>query len=161
MQMGCRGKFNGMNRSNSWQSGKCLWRQTQHSDFVKCLCLRTLSIGVSKTLPVLLSGSSDSSIRIWNAETGEMLCLLKGHRRSVESIAVDVAGTFVYSAGSDGTVRKWELSVSAEVGVSQKIQVSASAVAVWSGHETGVYSLILDEDEEALWSGKSYFEIFC
>ncbi len=68
-----------------------------HSDFVKCLLIRHY-IGPNPftnepNVTLMFSGSSDASIRVWNIETGACLSKLEGHRRAVESLALDYAGT--------------------------------------------------------------------
>ena len=55
-----------------------------HGDFVKCLLTTTLS-----GKPVLLSGSADATIIVWDLATGKQLHKLKGHVKAVQNLAID------------------------------------------------------------------------
>jgi WD40 repeat protein len=81
-----------------------------HADFVKSL----LYIPTPDGKGLLLSGSSDANIIIWNPTTGERLCTLKGHTRAVGTMAVDpVLSTeteaVVFAGGSERDIRRWRI----------------------------------------------------
>ncbi|MEA5451353.1 serine/threonine-protein kinase [Leptolyngbya sp. CCNP1308] len=59
--------------------------------------------------PMLVSGSLDDSVRIWNWQTGDLLHTLKGHARGVNAVAVDRRGQLLVSCGDDATVKIWQL----------------------------------------------------
>ena len=84
---------------------------------------------------VLISGSADSEVRIWDIESGSCLHTLRGHVRGVQALAVDLfAGgdeddeeggektvqekdkeekwqsVILFSTGSDRTILRWVLS---------------------------------------------------
>src|SRR4028119_1678762 len=48
-----------------------------------------------------ISGSSDSTLKVWNLETGEKLFSLKGHSHSVRAVAVTPDGLRAISSSSD------------------------------------------------------------
>jgi WD40 repeat protein len=56
----------------------------------------------------ILSGSSDNSVRVWNAKSGLQLAKLEGHSDNVWSVAV-YRGRYAISASSDGTIRLWDI----------------------------------------------------
>ncbi len=94
-------------------------------------------------VPVLFSGSSDKTIRAWNALTGECLRKLEGHRRGIESIQCQspfhsddtLENVIIFSSSSDGTIRKWDV-------------VSGNCLMVFEGHLTNVYQIWLQDDSE-------------
>ena len=58
---------------------------------------------------VLLSGSSDGSIRWWDAQSGECLMIRQGHQGAVQSLRVSPNGQTLASCGDDNTIHLWNL----------------------------------------------------
>ncbi|CAG8646056.1 2484_t:CDS:2, partial [Ambispora gerdemannii] len=58
---------------------------------------------------VLASASEDTSIKIWDYETGEFERTLRGHTKSVQDIAFDPKGNFLVSCSADLTIKVWDL----------------------------------------------------
>ncbi len=56
---------------------------------------------------LVISGSSDRQIRVWDPETGRCEAILWGHTGGVSSLAV--CGPRLLSGSDDGTVRVWAL----------------------------------------------------
>ncbi|KXN90686.1 hypothetical protein AN958_03971 [Leucoagaricus sp. SymC.cos] len=57
----------------------------------------------------IVSGSRDKTIRLWDAETGELLRPpLEGHEAPIQSVAISPAGKRLASASKDKTVRVWD-----------------------------------------------------
>jgi WD40 repeat protein len=56
----------------------------------------------------IVSGSDDSTIRIWDAENGRELRTLKGHTSSVYSVAYSPDGRRIVSGSDDSTIRIWD-----------------------------------------------------
>lgn len=65
--------------------------------------------GEPEAAPLLVGGGFDRTLRIWDTDSAVTLRLLQGHAAAVNGIAV--WGTKLYSAGSDGTVQRWDLSL--------------------------------------------------
>ncbi|ETN82836.1 WD domain, G-beta repeat protein [Necator americanus] len=57
---------------------------------------------------VMASCSEDSTIKIWDYETGEFERSLKGHTDSVQDIAFDKAGKMLVSCSADMSIKVWE-----------------------------------------------------
>ena len=55
----------------------------------------------------IVSASWDKTVRVWSAETGELLQTLEGHSREVKSAAFSPGGENIVSASVDATVRSW------------------------------------------------------
>lgn len=100
-----------------------------HGDGVMCLQLHeTLS---HPTFPVLISGSYDRTVRVWNLETGQTIRVLHGHTRVVRALQFDEVK--LITASMDRTLRVWNW----RTGV---------CVRVLEGHSEGVVSLTFDAD---------------
>lgn len=56
----------------------------------------------------IVSASSDNTLRIWSADTGDTLRVLKGHRDWAKSVAWSQDGCCIVSASADHTLRIWD-----------------------------------------------------
>jgi len=75
---------------------------------------------------LIVSASRDKTIRVWDAQTGECLRVLREDEGWVRSARFNTDGTLIASASDDGTIRLWD----AQNGVCLKvIQANASKVS--------------------------------
>src|SRR5262249_35753785 len=58
---------------------------------------------------MIVSGSSDCKIKVWNASTGECLRTLAGHDLLVRALSFDPWSGRLVSASYDKTVKVWDL----------------------------------------------------
>ena len=56
----------------------------------------------------ILSGSYDTTLRVWDSATGECTATLEGHTDEVLSVAFSPDGTGIISGSSDKTLRVWD-----------------------------------------------------
>jgi WD40 repeat protein len=69
----------------------------------------------------LLAGCGGAQvIKVWDVATGKTRQTLKGHSKSVLSLAFATDGGTLYSAAADGTVRVWEIKTQDEVPTDEK-----------------------------------------
>ena len=80
---------------------------------------------------ILASGSSDSSVRIWNMDTGEELGVFSEEEGDeITCVIIDPHFSRLISGGFDCMIRIWDLN-------------SGAKIAKLSGHTDWVYALIL------------------
>ena len=88
----------------------------------------------------VVSGSWDSTVRIWNASTGQPESILEGHSNWVDSVAFSHDGTRVVSGSYDDTVRIWNMATGRQE-------------SVLEGHSRSVYYVAFSRDGTRVVSG--------
>ncbi len=86
----------------SWQNAQTIRTLTGHSQSVGALA-------ISPDGKTLVSGSDDTTIKVWNLETGNLLLTLTGHTDIILSLAISPNGQTIASSSLDGTVKLWNL----------------------------------------------------
>ncbi len=75
------------------------------------------SVAYSPDGQFIVSGSYDSTVRIWNANSGQPVGQpLEGHTSSINSVAHSPDGQFIVSGSLDSTVRIWNANSGQPVG---------------------------------------------
>ncbi|MGB5639441.1 MAG: WD40 repeat domain-containing protein, partial [Sedimenticolaceae bacterium] len=90
------------------QSGESLGVFSGHRNTVYGLAFAERS-GEPDADPLLIAGGLDRTLRVWDGDSAVTLRLLQGHGAAVNGIAVHDGR--LYSASSDGTVLRWDLSL--------------------------------------------------
>lgn len=117
---------------------------------------------------VLVSGSADASIILWDIGNGEKLHTLKGgHTRGILDLAIDPitypmsplveqdgVPVVLFSAGSDKQIRRWRISD--DLSSASETETDNSILQ----HETSVYGLHFDADED-LWTASADGSVKC
>ncbi|RYP27024.1 hypothetical protein DL768_011361 [Monosporascus sp. mg162] len=104
-----------------------------HSDWVR-------SVAFSHDSKLLASGSSDKTIKIWDAATGSLQQTLEGHNGWVYSVALSHDSKLLASGSYDKTIKIWN----AATGFLQQ---------TFEGHNDAVLSVIFSHDSKLLASG--------
>ncbi|MFM6270768.1 MAG: WD40 repeat domain-containing protein, partial [Dolichospermum sp.] len=89
-----------------------------------------------------ISGSSDSTIKIWDLATGKELQTLTGHSRKVNTLAITPDGSKLVSGSDDSTIKIWDL---------EKNKLSSHSTA----HNSDVSALLITPNGSKLVSGSS------
>ncbi|KAI8824319.1 uncharacterized protein EV422DRAFT_565017 [Fimicolochytrium jonesii] len=90
---------------------------------------------------VLVSGSPDKCVRVWDFRAGKNVMRLQGHTENIRSLLVSDDGRRVLSSSCDSTVKMWSLE-------------SHKCMHTYSHFEDSVYSLYsTDPDLDTFWTG--------
>lgn len=90
----------------------CLW-QTPTLD--RCVLLFNVSeqdifaVAFSPTEPLVATGGTDHTVRLWDRRTGELQRELPGHTNRINAVAFSPNGTLLLTASRDKTVRLWNV----------------------------------------------------
>ncbi|THH21102.1 hypothetical protein EW146_g406 [Bondarzewia mesenterica] len=99
------------------------------------------SVAFSPDGKQIVSGSEDSTIRIWDAETGEAIRILEQHTGPVSSVIFSPDGKRILSGSYDSTIRVWD----AETG--------DAMYASLQGHRLPVSCVAISPDGKRIASG--------
>ncbi|MDE0316188.1 MAG: sigma-70 family RNA polymerase sigma factor [Candidatus Poribacteria bacterium] len=70
---------------------------------------RPSTLAFSPDGKLLACGSNDSTIKLWNSDTGELLATFTGHLSNVGSLSFSPDSNMLASGSADGTVRLWDI----------------------------------------------------
>jgi pleiotropic regulator 1 len=118
-------------RSGRWVLMRIL--AGSHRGWVRCL-------SVDPSNQFFVSGSNDTTIKIWNLASGELTLTLTGHTDAVRALQLDSDRPYLYSAGEDKQVKSWDLTTN---------QISRH----FFGHAGGVYALARHPELDILVTG--------
>jgi len=90
------------------------------------MCLQYHTALSNPSYPVLITGSYDRTVRIWNLDTGAEVRTLRGHTRAIRALQFDQM--LLFTGAMDGTVRMWNWR-------------AGECLRVLEGHTDGVVSL--------------------
>ena len=112
----------------NWRRGRCVVR-TLHGHEDGVMCVQFAENLAYLPYPVLISGSYDHTVRVWNMDTGTQIRCLRGHTRAIRALQFD---EFKLITGSmDRTLRVWNWR-------------TGECIRTLEGHSEGVVALAYD-----------------
>uniref|UniRef100_A0A8C6LWZ3 WD repeat-containing protein 48 n=1 Tax=Nothobranchius furzeri TaxID=105023 RepID=A0A8C6LWZ3_NOTFU len=106
------------------------------------------SLAMNQMGTVIVSGSTEKVLRVWDPRTCAKLMKLKGHSDNVKSLLLNRDGTQCLSGSSDGTIRLWSLG-------------QQRCIATYRVHDEGVWALQVNEAFTHVYSGGRDKKIYC
>jgi WD40 repeat protein len=99
-----------------------------------------LSVAISPDGQTLVSGSNNTTVKLWNLQKREIVHTFSGHRYAVFSVAISPDGHTLVSGSSDQTIKVWNLQ-------------NGKIVHTLSDHVNWVLSVAISPDGHTLVSG--------
>ena len=118
-------------RKRAEKIGDKVWMVEGQTDMV-------WSVAITPDDKKVVTGSDDGAVKVWDMETGELLCDFEAHTKSVESVAIHPWGEFIATGSEDTTWKLWDFK--------SKELLYTSHVA----HGDGVNDVIFSVDGECL-----------
>ncbi|KAK9395790.1 WD repeat-containing protein 48-like [Crotalus adamanteus] len=106
------------------------------------------SLAMNQMGTVIVSGSTEKVLRVWDPRTCAKLMKLKGHTDNVKALLLNRDGTQCLSGSSDGTIRLWSLG-------------QQRCIATYRVHDEGVWALQVNEAFTHVYSGGRDKKIYC
>lgn len=97
------------------------------------------SLAMNPSGTVIVSGSTEKVLRVWDPRTCAKLMKLKGHTDNVKALVLNRDGSQCISGSSDGTIKLWSLG-------------QQRCVATYHWHNEGVWALQTNEDFSKVFS---------
>jgi len=115
---------NGSSASN--KNGALKETLGDHEESINCMAL-------SEDSSMLVTGSEDSTARMWSTKTDETECIgvLRGHSSYINAVAV--VDMFVITGSADSTLRKWDMT-------------TCECLFVYEGHTARIQKLLCTGD---------------
>ncbi|MBD2770563.1 serine/threonine-protein kinase [Iningainema tapete] len=108
---------------------------TGHSNLVTSIAISSNANSIT-----LISGSFDTTLKLWNLSTGKEIITLEGNAGSIHSVATSTDGFTLASGNGDNTIKLWNV-------------LTRNVIRTLTGHTSSVESVAISPDGKMLASG--------
>ena len=91
------------------------------------------SLAMNPSGSILVSGSTEKVLRVWDPRSCTKIMKLKGHSDNIKTVLVKSDGSVCLSGSSDGTVRLWSIG-------------QQRCIGTYKIHDAGVWALVADDN---------------
>ncbi len=105
----------------------------EHSSEILSLCF-------SPCGNYIVTASADYTLRLWDAESGECMCVFTGHENMIRSVAYSPNGKQIASGSDDKTLRLWDAD-------------SGECLTIFTGHEDSINGVAISPNSKRIASG--------
>ena len=83
--------------------------------FAAWIVIVAISCSEKRISTYALSGSSDDTMKLWDASTGKEIRTFSGHIGNVNSVSFSPDGRYALSGSDDNTIKLWDVSTGREI----------------------------------------------
>ncbi|KAM4855729.1 WD repeat-containing protein 48 isoform X4 [Marmota monax] len=130
------------------QQGDSSSLQSKHASSLSGNKDSIYSLAMNQLGTIIVSGSTEKVLRVWDPRTCAKLMKLKGHTDNVKALLLNRDGTQCLSGSSDGTIRLWSLG-------------QQRCIATYRVHDEGVWALQVNDAFTHVYSGGRDRKIYC
>jgi WD40 repeat protein len=102
----------------------------------------------------IVSGSGDTTVQVWNVNTGESVVTYRGHQGMVSAVAWSPDGAFIASGGVDKTIQVWEATTGEPICIYRGHTAWVRRGLTWSPDSTTIASGAWDSTVQ-VWEARS------
>ncbi|KAJ3126447.1 POC1 centriolar protein A [Nowakowskiella sp. JEL0407] len=117
----------------------CISTCTGHSHWVN-------AVAINSDGNMIVSGSNDCTVKLWNVSTGKEVRTLIGHTGPVNDVAIDSERNIVVSGSSDNTIKIWNL-------------ITGKELRMLTGHRDLVNAVVFSNERNLIVSGSNDFTV--
>eukprot|EP01006_Ploeotia_vitrea_P050742 TRINITY_DN67491_c9_g3_i1.p1 TRINITY_DN67491_c9_g3~~TRINITY_DN67491_c9_g3_i1.p1 ORF type:complete len:569 (-),score=49.77 TRINITY_DN67491_c9_g3_i1:173-1639(-) len=132
----------GMIRCWHSETGKILWGKVVASTPINCMDISN---------DIVVTGSSDGMLNVYNTATESNMALLKGHDSVVRNIALDASRQRLVSSSDDKTCCVWDLAEAAKLNEDSGIRSYCFPLYQLKGPKAAIILMTLQKNAEGKW----------
>lgn len=119
-------------------AGLKLWDLTKQRPLKTLVVFDSIySVAISPNGQLLASGSQDTTVKVWNLYSGELIGTLRGHTKPVNTLAFTPDSRILVTGSSDTTIKLWNVA-------------TGKLLNTLFGHASQINSLAINPDGQTL-----------
>ncbi|XP_056409783.1 WD repeat-containing protein 97 [Hyla sarda] len=113
------------------------------------------SLLYSEQLHLLISGSRDGSIKVWDNET-QLVAVFVGHTGPITALSLTSSGTVLVSGSEDASLRTWDLNTQEQM---EEHRVSGSLLGLNTFHNSEDCIVSYSHHEMLVWQAQHWYQL--
>ena len=104
----------------------------------------------------IVSAGDDTTIKIWDSTTGELIRTLQGHTKPINALAISPGGTLIVSTSDDTKIKIWDATTGREI---KTLNGQTKGINVLAFNPDGTKILSANDEGITFWDSQTGEEI--